>query len=182
MKKILLLLVIVTFSTLTAFNQDAKDESTKMDQFASKTGVIIKFTDYSLPNLNLTYGAAETKVRKMESADETMYFYQISHEGKYGTKTGSIAFEDLADLINALQSLKEQSHNDLTNSGDYLENKFITDDGFKVGYYISDGKLKWFIVLEKYGSGNTIFIKNVSTIEDSFNGAKQKIEELMLIR
>jgi len=59
------------------YSQEAKEAQTKMDAFASKTGVIIKFVDYNLLNLYLTYGAAETKVKKLISGGEVRYFSQI---------------------------------------------------------------------------------------------------------
>ncbi len=158
--------------------EDAKEASTKMDAFVSKTGVIIKFVDYSLPDLKLTIGAASTKIRKYISGGEVGYFYQISKRGKYDTKTASIAYEDLLEIINATSSLKNDSDKDLTINPDYLENKFVTDDGFQLGYYVSRGKLKWYLKLERYGSGANIFINEVTTIEAAFNGAKLKIEEL----
>jgi len=65
------------FFTMVVFGQNAKEANTKMDVFASKTGVIIKFVDNSLPNLSHTYGAAETKVRKLISGGDIGYFYQI---------------------------------------------------------------------------------------------------------
>lgn len=181
MKKLLFILLIGVLTMSSGLAQDAKDvkkETTKMDAFASKTGVIIKYIDYNLPNIKLIYGIAETKVRKLYSGPEIAYFYQISKEGKYDTKTASIAYEDLIIVLKAIQSLKTDSESDKNLNPDYLENKFVTDDGFKIGYYVSKGKLAWYLVLEKYGSGNTIFFNNVTDIESSFNGAKQKIEEL----
>mgnify|MGYP006145156561 CR=1 FL=1 len=181
MKHLLLISLFITLSATSVFSQDAKDvkkEATKMDAFASKTGVIIKYIDYNLPNLKLTYGVAETKIRQLYSGQEIGYFYQISKEGKYDTKTASIAYEDLLEVIKAITSLKNQAASDKALNPDYLENKFVTDDGFKLGYYLSNGKLAWYLVLEKYGSGNTIFIKDVSEIELAFNSAKQKIEKL----
>jgi hypothetical protein len=180
MKKILLGLSMFLL-TSNLFAQDVKDikeESTKIDALASKTGVIIKYIDYSLPNLKITYGVAETKIRKFVSGPDTEYFYQISKEGKYDTKTASIAYEDLLEVIKAIETLKKESGSDKALNPDYLENKFVTDDGFKLGYYVSKGKLGWYLVLEKYGSGNTIFIDDVSTIETAFNDAKAKIESL----
>lgn len=177
MKRLLFVTGLLLFATIT-FGQDAKEANTKMDAFASKTGVIMKFVDYALPNLNLTYGAAETKVRKLMSGGEIGYFYQISYKGKYDTKTASIAYEDLIEVIKAIQTLKTESATDQSTNPDYLENKFVTDDGFQLGYYVSGGKLKWYLVLEKYGSGNTVFINDVSTIESAFNEAKTKIESL----
>jgi hypothetical protein len=183
MKKLSLFLLIVGVSVNFSFAQDAKDvkkEETKMDAFASKTGVIIKYIDYSLLDIKLTYGVAEAKIRKLYSGQEVQYFYQISKEGKYDTKTASIAYEDLIEVLKAIQTLKLESEEDQNLNPDYLENKFVTDDGFKLGYYVSNNKLTWYLVLEKYGSGNTVFLNNVTDVESAFNTAKQKIEELKI--
>jgi len=59
-----------------------------------------------------------------------------------------------------------------------LENKFITTDGFQIGYYVSKGKSTWYIRLEKYGSDNTLFFNSVLGIEQSMENAKTKIDEL----
>lgn len=171
-----LFLVILISSILIA--QDVKEEATKMDQFASKTGSILKFIDTNLPALKLSYSVAEVKIRKIISGGEIGYFLQISKEGKYDTKTASIAYEDLIEIIKALKTLKLESAKDLSLNPDYLENKFITEDGFQVGYYVSKGKLKWYLTLERYGSGNTAFVKDVESIESLFDSAKLKIEEL----
>ena len=37
-----------------------------MDAFASKTGIITKFTDTKLPNLKTSFGSAETRIRKVK--------------------------------------------------------------------------------------------------------------------
>lgn len=180
MKKIVLILGVFLL-TPNVFAQKVKEEknkSTKMDVFGSKTGVIIKYIDYLLPNLKLTYGVAETKIRKFIIGSDVKYFYQISKKEKYNTKTVSIAYEDLIEVIKAVEILKKESKSDTDLNPDYLENKFITDDGFKLGYYVNKGKLTWYLVLEKYGAGNTIFIRKVSVIESAFNLAKQKIKTL----
>lgn len=177
MKKLFCFIAIMFFLNF-AYGQDIKKANTKMDAFVSKTGVLIKFIDYDLSDVHTTYKTAEAKVRKLISGGEIGYFYQISFESKYDTKKASIAYEDLVEVIKALDQLKIDSNSDkLLNSG-YLENKFVTDDGFQVGYYVSEGKLKWYMVLEKYGSGNTIFLNDVSNVERAFNEAKIKIESM----
>lgn len=176
--KISFTFLISIFFLTSIFAQDVKDAETKMTEFASKTGVIIKFEDYNLPDLKLTYGLAENKIRKLKSGNVEKYFFQISKKGKYGEKTASIAYEDLIETQKALISLKNQAIADSSTTSDYIENKFVTDDGFRVGYYVSKGKLNWYMVLEKYGSDNTIFIKNVSDIEQALNSAKQKMDKL----
>jgi len=174
-KNILIFLIVMATSI---FAEDIKVQTTKMDIFASRTGVLIKFIDYSLPDLQVAYSLAETKVRKLISGENIGYFYQISYKGKYDTKTASIVYEDLLEVIKALQKLKTDSVIDLANKPDYLENKFITEDGFQLGYYVSEGKLAWYLVLEKYGSGNTVFINDVAIIEKAFTDAKAKIESI----
>jgi hypothetical protein len=179
MKNLIVAFSIILFtSNLYAQEiKNVKEETTKMDAFASKTGTIVKYIDYSLPNLKISYGTAETKIRKFIIGTDTKYFYQISNEGKYGTKKASIAYEDLLEVIKAIEPLKKESVSDLVIKTDYLENKFVTDDGFALGYYVDKGSLTWYVVLQKYGSGNTIFV-DLASIESAFNNAKQKIEEL----
>ena len=161
------------------FSQDVKnEESKKVDAFASKTGVIIKFIDYSLPSINTPFGTAETKIRKFITGGVVGYFYQISYKEKYDTETASIAYDDLIEIIKAIQQLNEEAAKDVLDQKNYIENKFITSDGFQVGYYVGNGMANWYIQFEKYGSENTILINNFSIIETAFNNAKSKIEEL----
>jgi len=93
MKKLLVLSIMTIFLS-TLFAQDVKESDTKMELFASRTGVIIKFIDYPLPDLYTTSGAVETKIRKLISGGEVRYFYQISKKGKYNNKTASIAHDE----------------------------------------------------------------------------------------
>jgi len=161
-----------------AFSQEKKEQKSKMLDFVSKTGVIIKFEDYNLPKLKLNYGVAEAKIRKIISGNEKQFFLQISKKGQYNTKTASIAYEDILEIQKALTSLQDQSVNDLVTLSDYLENKFITDDGFQIGYLINKGKITWYVTLEKYGSGNTAFAKDLESLVETFKFGKEKIEGL----
>jgi hypothetical protein len=169
--------------TLTALSQDAKKDTpkseTKMEAFASKTGVIVKFIDINLPGLKLGYGSvAETRIRKIISGPEARYFYQIESQGKYSRNIASIEYSDLIEVIKTIKILKTDIDKDITLNPDYLENKFTTTDGFQVGYYMSKGKASWYLSLGKYGSDNTIFVKDGDDVEVAFNNAKIKIEEL----
>ena len=180
MKKALTILTLLISSY--GFSQDIKTESenpkTKMEAFASKTGVITKFTDTNLTELKSSYTVSETRVRKLTSGDNERYFYQIQKPGKYGTSTASIEYSDLLEVIKAINNLKAEVNDDINSSPDYLENKFITEDGFQLGYYVSKGKAVWYIKLEKYGSDKTLYIKDLEKIESNFIEAKNKIEEL----
>ena len=123
-------------------------------------------------------GISETRIRKINSGSLFSYFFQIEKQGKYNNSTASIEQSDLLEVIKAISSLKMEVEKDILTNSDYLENKFTTVDGFKIGYMINKGKVTWFLQLEKYGSDNTIFIENLETIEKAFEEAKSKIEEL----
>lgn len=180
MKKILTVLTLFIYTF--GFSQDVKDDGekvqTKMERFVSQSGVITKFTDTNLSNLKAGYTVAETRIRKLNSGDNVRYFYQIEKPGKYGSSTASVEYSDLLEVIKAFNSLKSEVDSDVNNNPDYLENKFITEDGFQLGYYVSKGKVTWYIKLEKYGSDKTLFIKDLESIDSSFAEAKSKIEEL----
>ena len=151
---------------------------TKMSSFVSEKGVIIKFEDYNLLPLKSPYGSAKTKIRKIISRSTSKFFFQITKKGKYSSDTASIAYEDIIEILGALNKLDEQSKIDVTTVSDYLENKFVTDDGFRVGYYISKKKVHWYIQLDDYGSNNTVFIKEYEKLFEVFKNGKEKIEEL----
>ncbi len=176
--------IVLTFllGSVTLFAQDVKKEAetvkTKMDMFSSKTGTITKFVDTKLPNLKTSYGGAETKIRKIINGANSAYFFQITKEGKYSNSTASIEYNDLLEVLKALKALQPEVEKDVALNPDYLENKFVTVDGFQVGYYVSGGKASWYVRLEKYGSDNTLFIDNGTTIETAFTEAKNKIDEL----
>jgi hypothetical protein len=174
-RKYLLLLILILLPGL-AFGQ--QKDATKMDKFISKTGRIIKFIDHNLPDIPTRYSPIESKVRIIEAGGDKKLFYQISKEGKYGDKVASIAEEDLSDLIKALQNLKQSVQADAQSKSDYLENKFVTEDGFQVGYYVSKGKIVWYITLERIGSDNTVFFNDVNAIENSFKKAQEKMRTL----
>jgi hypothetical protein len=181
-KKILLVLIFIFAGNVLLFSQDVKKETetakTKMEMFSSKTGTITKITDTKLPNLKTSFGGVETRIRKVSSGTSSAFFYQIIKEGKYNNSTASIEYSDLLEVLKAIKLLKTEVEKDTIATQDYLENRFITVDGFQVGYYVTGGKSGWFIKLEKYGSENTLFIDSGDTIELAFVEAKNKIDEL----
>lgn len=181
MKKIIFISTL-TIMSIATYGQDVKKEAeiikTKMDVFASKTGTITKFVDTKLPNLNTMYGFAETRIRKVSNGTISAYFYQIEKKGKYNNSTASIEYNDLVEVLKALKVLKAEVINDISANPDYMENKFVTVDGFQVGYFVSGGKSSWYLKLEKYGTENTLFIDNGDIIETVFAEAKYKLDNL----
>lgn len=181
--RLFLATVILMFSSAPAYSQDVKKEAkateTKMEAFVSKSGVVIKFVDDNLDNLKLAYGdVASARVRKLSNGKDSKYFYQIEKSEQYTNSAASIEYSDLLEIIKAIQTLKSEVETDISTKPDYLENKFLTEDGFQIGYYISKGKVSWYLKLEKYGSKNTLFLKDGDDVEVAFYNARNRIEEL----
>ncbi|MDQ8014878.1 MAG: hypothetical protein REI96_20700 [Flavobacterium nitrogenifigens] len=177
MRNFTLLFMLLVGLTMNA--QDAKSQpSTKMDVFISKTGVIRKFIDYNFEPLKSSYDTHEARVRKIIVGAESKFFFQLVNKSKYGDKVASIEYNDLLEVIKALGNLKSSVESDIALKPDYLENKFVTADGFELGYYVSEGKVRWVIHLEKYGSDNTIILNDIESVEKILMMSKSKIEEL----
>jgi hypothetical protein len=205
MKRIVLVALLFFILLITACKQDAQEEVitqnvnsevtsenaevndtaqednnsvTKMEQILLKKGSIVKIIDYSESMLPLRFGHATTKIRKVATSNSIWYFLQIIKPSEYNSKTASIVYEDLIEIIEALQTLKQESANDLLLKPEYLENKYISDDGFEIGYYVSKKKLNWFFTLSRYGNENTLFLKRIEDMESLLNSSKIEIEKL----
>lgn len=73
--------------------------------------------------------------------------------------------------------IKGSIPSDLNVDADYMENCFVTDDGLKVGYYISEGSAEWYVILTGLNS-DTLFFKNLKSLISVFVGAKERIESI----
>ncbi len=182
MSKQIIVLQLFFFTTFL-FSQNIKKESdvtkTKLELATLKKGVVTKYTDYSLEGLKATgiQLPIETKIRKVKSGIVINYFYQIRRQ--LNNSTASIEYSDLIELIKVLKDLKTEFNADGTEKSDYLENKFVTSDGFQIGYFIDKSKNSWYIKLHEFGEDEDILkFDNIETLETAFNNAKVKIDEL----
>ncbi|QHI37083.1 hypothetical protein IMCC3317_24610 [Kordia antarctica] len=171
--KIVILLITVLTSTLV-LSQTQESKESKMLDFVSKKGIIIKFEDFNLPSVKSTYSNCESKIRKIISGSEIKYFLQISNKGKYNSVTSSIAYEDIVEIQKALVALQTQAAQDILTKADYLENKFISDDRLQIGYYVNKNKIVWYMKLDS-GSDSTIFFKTYEPLVNAFKLGKEKI-------
>ena len=124
-----------------------------------------------MPNLPLSFmGSVQASVRTVMGENENHYFYRIE-EAETSRSIAHIAmieYSDLVEINKALTKLVSEVESDCAANPDYLENRFITEDGFQIGYYVSKGN-----------KSSTIFIKNAEVLTTNFPDAQRKIEELM---
>lgn len=159
---------------------DVEKKLTKFEQFTSKTGRISKFVDVNMPSIPKSFiGSLETSIRTLMGEKSNSYFYRIeeSETSRSISHIAMIEYSDLVEINKALTKLASEVEADCVAKPDYLENRFITEDGFQIGYYVSKGKATWYLKLERY-SNSTVFIKNAEALTSNFPAAQKKIEEL----
>ena len=179
MKRGICLFVLITGVIFSAFSQDNVKKDSSYDSFVSQSGVIIKLQDFKLPPIEGTgYSTYDNRIRIIMSNDVVKYFYQITKTSKSGDIIGSIEYKELLEMVNAVNLLQTQFNLDINKSIEYMENKYITNDGIQVGYYISITSKAWFIKLDKYKTDSTIFFKESINILKGFQEALNKIEEI----
>ena len=175
-------IIVLLFCSMMCRAQEVKDSNNDLDKFeilVSKKGTMFKFQDTNLSPIRLAFaGAAQTKIRKVIVEHQSSFFFLIEQKGQYRTEVGSIAYDDLIDLTKALDVLESELPADVAADPDYLENRYITEDGFRLGYLIQKTKATWYLMLDDKGSDNAIFVSAPSTIRAALLEAKAKIEEL----
>lgn len=182
MKKYLILFLL-SMTCIVSFAQssnDAAKKMTKFEVFSSKTGRITKFVDVNMPGISRSfYGSLETGIRTIMGIEHNAYFYRIEEPetDRSVAHIAMIEYTDLVEINKALSKLVSEVDGDCSANPDYLENKFVTDDGFQIGYYVSKGKATWYLKLERY-SNSTVFVKNAEELTTNFTAAQKKIEEL----
>lgn len=184
MRKILFILAfIIPFVSYAqkGSGTDAVKKLTKFEEFTSKSGSITKYIDVKMADLAGSTGSgllkvrytATAKVRTIVSGPDKEYFFRL------GTSTvfAFIAYSDLVEVNKAISKLRSEVEADKQANPDYLENKFTTDDGFQIGYYVSGNSVTWFCQLSKYGD-NSLFFDKPEKLFECFDSGQKKIEEL----
>lgn len=184
MKRIIFVLMMaLTMPVVLNAQNDAAKKLTKFEQITSKTGRISKFVDVNMPSIPQSFmGSLSTSIRTVMGEQSNSYFYRIE-ESETSRSTSHIAmieYSDLVEINKALAKLVAEVDADCSANPDYLENRFVTNDGFQIGYYVSKGKANWYMNLERY-SNSTVFIKNAESLTTNLLAAQKKIEELKTV-
>jgi len=179
--KVILSLLFVTISLGDELNET-------YNNFVSQKGETIKFYEYYLPFFDIKYSGVNASVRKYTTDRDIAYFYLLS----YRDYIAAITYEDLLELINAIEPLKNESEKDMSSDIQYTQNKYITNEGLQLGYYYSSGmkgkqiifgastpNVKWFLTFDTFLSNNTAVIGSIDSLKKSLIFGKNKIDSLV---
>jgi len=154
--------------------------TTKYEEFVSQSGTFVKFIDNNMPtNVDLYNDGIYGKVRTFWGQAKNHYYLILTKKELGGSYDAMIEFSDLIELNKAFARLLSEVDDDvkLRTEYNYLENKYVTNDRFKLGYYIEKRKAKWFVK----------FAPNIPSFRITYQkefckllkDAQEKIEQIM---
>jgi hypothetical protein len=172
MKKILFLslLIAVTISAYAQQKDDSNVVKTKFLDFTARSGQIMSFEDFNKTTFTTIYGTLISNKRIVKRATEQKMFLMFELPSQYSSRTAAIAEEDIKDLLNAITTLQNDANIDINTNSEYMEKYYVTEDNFKIGYYISNKQIKWYIDLDIRLSESTFFIKDINDFMSKIQG------------
>ena len=163
MKKIAIFTLILIICPLVYSQQieGSKESTTKFSDFTARAGQIMSFEDFNKTTFSSLYGTLSAKKRIVKRGVEQKVFIILELPTKYSSRTAAIAEDDLQDLFNAVATLQNDAKIDASTNSEYMEKFYVTEDHFKIGYYVSNKQVKWYVDLDTRLSESTFFIKDI---------------------
>ncbi len=154
----------------------------KFQSLVSQTGSLCRFRDYNFPTIQKSQSTglvlAIPSIRVAEVSNSVLYFFHLEMaSGSYNTYSSTIEYSAFKEMYRAFTTLKESAEKEDIDNIDYLENHYSTEDGFKIGYYVSQKAITWFLRLDRFSSESSLYLE-VEEIENLFANAQQKFNEL----
>ena len=182
-KKTLISILLLIFISLTinAQTDSINNRGTVYDNYITQKGFKIKFVDKKLSKISYgissnTYLKCKLRIVEVEGI-EKQYFVILGDDDD-----NIIEYSDLINVNKELERLIKEVDIDISQNPDYIENKYISNDGFVIGYYIEGKKSKWFMqlyyrpfkLIPYKGYGN----QEIYKIEKFSEGLKNIIKEI----
>lgn len=175
-QKLFFMLLLLALSMNLCAQNDSIVRVTKYSALETKKGVVIKFVDKNIDDIkyNASSFGLPCKIRTFHNNEGNSYFVIISST----QKKAMIEYSDLVEVNKAFEKLFKEVDSDCSLDPDYLENKYITDDGFKIGYYVRKGKAHWYFDLDFYSIGGYFDLKKPYDFSKGLKEAQNEIEKM----
>ena len=175
-------LCFILFLLASAMSLNAQNDSivrvTKYNAIDSRKGTIVKIVDKERDKIvtNDSWFGLKSAIRTCNIDGDNSYFLVIeSHREEKIPRDVRIEYSDLVEVNKAFDKFFKEIDADCALNPDYLESKFITDDGFKIGYYVKKGKAHWFVDLD-IDSPGYIDLKKPHDFSKVLKDAQNEIE------
>lgn len=140
MKKLLFFLLILVPCSVMAQDNDEESDSvrsnTKYGVMFLQKGIFFKFEDFKTNKYTYIvendFLKIRASIRKFYGVSKNSYFLKL----RIGNTSVFIEYSDLLEINKAIKKLKSEIENDCLKKPEYIENKFITNDDFEIGYWV----------------------------------------------
>ncbi len=156
---------------------DEQRNLTKLENLISAKGKLVRTVSHDLEATHSETNVLSAQVMVVDTGDSVAYFLLLAKEREDDEVVAAIAEADIKALSKAIISLKAASLVDVYLNADHVQNIFVTDDNFTIGYFVLDSSLTWFIALDEY-SDELEYFDDVSVIENLLTSAEDKIKEI----
>ena len=160
---------------------DEPNKLTKLETLISAKGKLVRTVSHDLPAAHSETNVLSAQVMVVDTGDSTEYFLLWAKEREDDEVVAAIAEADIKAVSKAIISLKKASQVDIYLNADHIQNIFVTDDNFTIGYFVLDSILTWFIALDEY-SDELEYFDDVSVIENLLTSAQDKIKEIKTVK
>ena len=165
-------------------------EQTSYERFVSQKGAIIKYTEYELDQLKEdgSYASkADASIRKVTINEVSSLYLQIQYKPYQSPEiTAFVSYDDVKELVRALDKLIILSQTDAVGDASYVEQKFETNDFMREGYYIQVKKKKnevteekkWFLSLDTRYRNASFYFNDVNILKNFFENAISTMDNI----
>lgn len=189
MKKIIIFMMLALVPTfMWAQDRDEEGDSirsnTKYGELFLQKGIFYKFEDFKIEKypyiVNINGPKIKTSIRKVYNEPQNHYFVKLRADGY----VVFIDYSDLVEINKAINKLKSEAENDLLKKPEYLENEYISDDNFLIGYWVKKSLgqyvVKWCFVFDRSNIyGGKFKDIDIDKISKMFQEKQAEIEEMM---
>ena len=166
---------------MDAQKNDSIIRVTKHYMLDFQKGTVIKFVDKKVNKIiyYLQSRGIDCSIRTFYNNGGNTYFVVLEPPFVTGgVKSIGIEYSDLLEVNKAIDKFFKEVDSDCASDPDYLENKFITEDGFKIGYYVDKGKAHWFVDFDISSPSSFLEIKKPYEFAKGLKDVQNEIEKM----
>jgi hypothetical protein len=172
---------IVFFTIISCdviYCQKTVSDSLKFYEHKPTLGYLEREVRYEFPNTILSVGTAKSYIRALAYQNEIKYSLGINiNNANTLNNTVFLSYEELVEIIKAINVINMKSNSDLSKNYDYVDNRHVLSSDVIVGCLVDNQILNWYF---NY-LDNLVFKLYFTSFDQAlkfFQRAKDKIDVL----
>jgi len=171
----------VSFWSTEGFSQAIVSKKFTFGKYEPNLGKIVKIEQYQLGSSDVLHYSflLNYSIFKVRTMTGHSYFTQLECKSLIDNTIFKtlIIEKDLTELIDAIYEMERSAQVDIKTQASYLEARFDMFDNSSLGYYVSEGHLKWFFNFDRAADGFVVQVLNIKETKRTLERALAKISE-----